>query len=74
MFWDRINKINGISLVVAAVYDQLRDRMIRQAQFAFQRPTSYLLLVTSGPVARWRSQTAFFGRIIKALGKVTASG
>jgi hypothetical protein len=40
-----MNKINGIGLVVAAVYDLLRDRMIRQAQLAFYQPpvTSYSL-------------------------------
>ena len=38
MFWDRINRINGICLVVAAVYYHLRDKMIRQEQFAFHRP------------------------------------
>jgi len=64
MFWDRMNKINGIGLFVAAVYDQLRDRMIRQAKFALSPATSYPLLVTSGPVARRRSQTALFGKII----------
>jgi hypothetical protein len=48
MFWDRMNKINGIGLVVAAVYDHLRDRMIRQAQFAFHRP----------PVTRYSLQAA----------------
>jgi hypothetical protein len=48
MFWDRMNKINGIGLVVAEVYDRLRDRMIRQAQFAFRRlpVTCYSLPVT----------------------------
>ncbi len=65
MFWDRINKINGIGLVVEEVYDHLRDRMIRQAKFALSPATSYPLLVTSGPVARRRSQTALFGKIIE---------
>jgi hypothetical protein len=48
MFWDRINKINGISLVVAEVYDNLRSRIIRKAKFAFRRPpvTRYSLPVT----------------------------